>query len=430
MDTKYSGQRQAKNASDITYVTGWCYQNQLNGLRTGAPHVLPDPNSLPPGVDPAAVREQELTRGGFVPSPGRHATAYLYRARQGPRWTRDGIRTIANDDVAPHWLNGRTEGARPQASMPRKYPRLSASKGDAVSNLRTLFHNQDTAIGVTVCTDPMPYFLRNADGDDLFFVHDGEGVIETEFGPLGLERGYYVWIPRGTLYRIVPDSPQLYMFHIENYGERFQKPDTGITGDAALYYHRNIQVPTACYDLSDGAYTVLVKQAGAFTAYEFDHHPCDVIGWDGDLAPFRFNAEDFKPITSWRAHIPPSAYCTFLGDGFEVCTFAPRPVETGERSLPVPFDHINHDRDEVIFFHEGLFFSKDKSEAGAMTFHARGFSHGPHENALQRALDRRDAEGGYMLDGYAVMIETNLPLTVSPWAESVEEMDYPNSWRR
>ncbi|MBT5812037.1 MAG: homogentisate 1,2-dioxygenase, partial [Rhodospirillaceae bacterium] len=214
MTVEFSGQRQAKNADDITYVTGWCYHNQLNGLRTGAPHVLPDLDSLPTGVDPTAMREQELTRGGFIPSPGRHATAYLYRARQGPRWTRDGVRKVARADIAPYWLNGRTEPVRTQACMPRKFPRLPVEKGNAVSNLRTLFHNQDTAIGVTVCTDPMPYFLRNADGDDLFFVHEGEGVMETEFGPLGLQPGYYVWIPRGTLYRIVPDSAHLYMFHV------------------------------------------------------------------------------------------------------------------------------------------------------------------------------------------------------------------------
>ena len=264
---QFPGARQAANVQDIEYLTGWCYHNQLNGLRTEAPHVLPDPDSLPKGVDPAEVREQELTRGGFIPAPGSHATAYLYRARQGPRWVRDGVRAVPRDEVAPQWLNGRMEAIGAQACMPRKFQRLEGGGGDAVFNMRTLFHNQDIAIGVTVCADPMAYFIRNADGDDLFFVHEGEGVLETEFGPLGLEPGYYVYIPKGTLYRIVPDSPQLYMFHVENYGEKFQKPETGIMGDAALYYHRNIQVPTLRYDLSAGAYDVLVKLGGEFTAY-------------------------------------------------------------------------------------------------------------------------------------------------------------------
>jgi homogentisate 1,2-dioxygenase len=275
----------------------------------------------------------------------------------------------------------------------------------------------------------MPYFFRNADGDDLFFVHEGEGVLETEFGPLGLQPGYYVWVPRGSLYRIVPDSADLFLLHLENYGEKFQKPDTGITGDAALYYHRNIEVPTLRYDLSAGDFEVMVKQGGAFTSYRFAHHPCDVIGWDGDLAPFRFNIRDFKPITSWRAHIPPSAYCTFLGQGFEICSFVPRPVESAERSLPVPFDHMNQDRDEVIFYSEGVFFSKNSSEAGTLTFHARGFSHGPHQRALQRAAERREQEGAYMLEGYFLLIETNLPLSFTPWAETLEDKDYLNSWQ-
>ena len=421
-------QRQAESIREISYQTGWCYHNQLNGLRTSAPHVLPEPDSLPLGVDPAQVREQEYTRAGFVPTAD-HAVAYLYRAHQGPSWIRDGIRQMPAEDVAPFWVTGRTRPLTAQACMPRKYHRVPTQNGHVIENLRTLFYNQDVSISISTCTDPMPYFFRNADGDDLFFVHEGEGVLETEFGPLGLQPGYYVWVPRGSLYRIVPDSAELFLFHLENYGEKFQKPDTGITGDAALYYHRNIEVPMLRYDLSAGDFEVLVKQGGAFTSYRFEHHPCDVIGWDGDLAPFRFNIRDFKPITSWRAHIPPSAYCTFVGQGFEVCSFVPRPVESAERSLPVPFDHMNQDRDEVIFYSEGVFFSKDSSESGTLTFHARGFSHGPHQRALQRATERREKEGAYMLEGYFLLLETNLPLSFTPWAETLEDKDYLNSWQ-
>ena len=421
-------QRQVADAKAITYQTGWCYHNQLNSLQTDTPHVLPEPGSLPPGVDPAQMREQEYTRAGFIPTVD-HAVAYLYRAHPGPGWGRDAIRAVPAEEVAPLWVTGRTHSAATQACMPRKYHRAGIESGHAIANMRTLFYNHDVAMGLTTCTAPMPYFFRNADGDDLFFVHEGEGVLETEFGPLGLEKGYYVWVPRGTLYRIVPDSPHLFLFHLENYGEQFRKPDTGITGDAALYYHRNIQVPTLHYDLSEGDFEVIVKQSGAFTSYHFDHHPCNVIGWDGDLAPFRLDIRAIKPITSWRAHIPPSAYCTFLGHGFEVCSFVPRPVETAERSLPVPFDHINHDRDEVIFYSEGVFFSKDTSDAGSFTFHARGFSHGPHPRALHRAIERRDQEGAFMLEGYFLLVETNQPLSVTPWADTLEDKDYLNSWQ-
>jgi len=421
-------QRQAKSVRDVRYQTGWCYHNQLNGLRTSSPHVLPEPGSMPPGVDPERVREQEFTRAGFIPSAD-HATAYFYRAHPGPSWRRDGVQAVAAEEVAPFWTTGRVRPAVPQPCMPRKYHRAPDEVGHAIRNLRTLFYNADVSIGVTSCTEPMPYFLRNADGDNLFFVHEGTGILETEFGPLGLEPGYYVWVPRGTLYRIVPDSPHVFLFHLENYGEKFQKPDTGFTGDAALYYHRNIEVPTVCYDLSAGEYEVMVKQGGAFTSYHFDHHPCDIIGWDGDLAPFRLNIREIKPITSWRAHIPPSAYCTFFGYGFEICSFVPRPVEHAERALPVPFDHLNQDRDEVIFYSEGVFFSKDNSMAGSLTFHARGFSHGPHERALQRAMARREQEGVFMLEGYFLLVETSQPLSITAWAETLEDKDYLNSWQ-
>ncbi|GIX47269.1 MAG: hypothetical protein KatS3mg131_1480 [Candidatus Tectimicrobiota bacterium] len=420
-------ERQAASVRDITYQTGWCYHNQLNGLRTPSPHVMPDPASLPPGVDPEQVREQEYTRAGFVPTRD-HATAYLYRAHPGPSWRRDGIQRLAAEEVAPLWVTGRYAPPRFVGCQPRRYRAAPIEQGHAIQNLRTLLYNADVALGISTCTREMPYFFRNADGDDLFFVHEGEGVLETEFGPLGLEKGYYVWVPRGTLYRIVPDSPHLFLFHLENYGEKFQKPDTGITGDAAIYYHRNIEVPTLRYSLSRGDFQVVVKQGGTFTAYHYDHHPCDVIGWDGDLAPFRLNIRDVKPITSWRAHIPPSAYCTFLGNGFEVCSFVPRPVETAEYALPVPFDHMNHERDEVVFYSEGVFFSKDTSAAGTLTFHARGFSHGPHPRALKRALERRQREGAFLFEGYFVMVETSAPLSTTPWAETLEDKDYPNSW--
>lgn len=421
-------ERQAASVRDIVYQTGWCYHNQLNGLHTDAPHVLPAPTSLPPGVDPQQVREQEYTRAGFIPTVD-HATAYLYRAHPGPSWQRDGIQRLMADQVAPYWMTGRVQPPMQQACRPRKYLRAPLEPGHAIENMRTVFYNHDVAINITTCTAPMPYFFRNADGDDLFFVHEGEGVLETEFGPLGLEQGYYVWVPRSTVYRIVPDSPHLFLFHLENYGEKFQKPDTGITGDAALYYHRNIQVPTLRYSLSRGDYEIVVKQGGGFTAYQHAYHPCDVIGWDGDLAPFRLDIRDIKPITSWRAHIPPSAYCTFLGQGFEVCSFVPRPVESAERSLPVPFDHVNIDRDEVVFYSEGMFFSKDSSEHGTLTLHARGFSHGPHPRALQRALERREREGAFMFEGYFLLVETSAPLAATSWADTLEDKDYINSWQ-
>ena len=216
---------------------------------------------------------------------------------------------------------------------------------------------------------------------------------------------------------------------MENYGPKFKKPETGFTGDAAVFYHRNIEVPTACYINRTGDHTVVVKAQGQFTGYTPHYHPMDVIGWDGTLFPFRLHIRDIQPITSWKSHVPPSAYCTFFGDNFEVCSFVPRPVETGQRSLPVPFDHINNDRDEVIFYSQGTFFSKSESEAGSLTFHPQGVSHGPHPAALERATKRREKEGAFMLEGYFILVETTHALFPTKQASALEDTNYINSWQ-
>lgn len=415
------------SAESLRYVRGWCYHDQLGGLRTEAPHVLPDRASLPPGV--SDVREQEITRAGFLPT-GDHAASYLYRAHPGPSWVKDGARAVSASEIAPGWITGSVEPPPelgPQ--IPRKLKATAASAAHPLAALKTYFYNRDLACGVTTGSAPMPFFFRNADGDDLFFVHEGNGICETELGAIGYEKGHYVWIPKGIAYRLVPQSKPHTLLHMENYGESFRKPDTGITGDAAVYYHRNIEVPVAAYVLRKANHTVVVKAHGRFTAYTHPHHPMDVLGWDGTLFPFRLHARDIQPITSWKSHIPPSAYCTFFGKGFEICTFVPRPVETGERSLPVPFDHINVDRDEVIFYSEGVFFSKNESPEGTLTFHPRGFSHGPHPSALTRASERREKEGAFTLEGYFVLVETNAPLHLSRHAAAIEDASYINSWQ-
>ncbi|MEZ4751360.1 MAG: homogentisate 1,2-dioxygenase [Bdellovibrionota bacterium] len=249
----------SKDPKTLQYVRGWAYHDQLGGLITEAPHVLPKKESWPQGVDD--IREQEITRAGFQPTVA-HAASYLYRAHPGPGWKRDGARAVASEEVAPGWVTGRFENTEyPKGQLPRKYKaQKSATKGHCLKNLVTLFYNSDVAAGVTHGSEAMPFFFRNADGDDLYFVHHGEGIIETELGLIGYEPGHMVWIPRGIAYRIVPLSERHELFHVENYGENFQKPETAFTGDAAVYYHRNIEVPVGRYVPKSGDHEVIVLQ--------------------------------------------------------------------------------------------------------------------------------------------------------------------------
>lgn len=414
------------NAQRLEYLVGWSYHNQLGSLKTHAPHVLPTEDSYPKGV--TEIREMEITRAGFQPEAS-HAASYLYRSHPGPSWIKDGVSAVPQKEIAPNQVTGTHTSARRLPLLPRKYRSMEpANQKDFYGSLNTLFTNPQIAVGVSTGNAPMPFFFRNADGDDLFFIHEGEGFFETELGVLGYEAGHFVWIPKGIAYRMVPTSQSQHILHMENYGTVFQKPPTGLTGDAAIYYHRNIEVPKACFVSAEGKFPVVVKAKGEYTKFIHSHHPMDVVGWDGTLFPFRLHIRDIHPIHSWRAHIPPSAYCVFCGIGFEICAFVPRPVETGERSLPVPFDHINIDRDEVIFYSKGVFFSKDSSAAGSLTFHPRGFSHGPHPTALKRTMEARDKKGAFLFEGYSIMVETNLELTPTTVADKLEESDYHNSW--
>ena len=174
-----------------------------------------------------------------------------------------------------------------------------------------------------------------------------------------------------------------------------------------------------------GAVAVAIKKRGQVSVASFPYNPLDAVGWHGDLAPVRLNVKDIRPVVSARYHLPPSAHTTFVSDRFAVCTFAPRPFETDPGAIKVPFFHNNDDYDEVIFYHAGDFFSRDHIEAGMMTFHPSGFTHGPHPKALTRMLVQPKA----MTDEYAVMIDARDPLDVGPGAASVENTAYVDSWK-
>ena len=225
-----------------------------------------------------------------------------------------------------------------------------------------------------------PEFLRDADGDELFFVHAGAGRLRTEYGPLDYRAGDYLVVPRGTTYRFEPTAPTDLLV-VEAYESRFQLPDQGLLGRHALFDPAMLEVPEAEAVDEEGEFTVVVKRLGQDTRVTYPFHPCDVVGWKGDVAPMRINVDDFRPVTSARYHLPPSAHTTFVADGFVVCTFAPRPLEEDPDALRLPFFHRNVDYDEVILYHRGEFFSR----AG----HRRGDAHLAPLRAAPRAAARR-----------------------------------------
>jgi homogentisate 1,2-dioxygenase len=282
--------------------------------------------------------------------------------------------------------------------------------------------NQDVELSVSRRARPMPFYFRNADGDELYFVHRGAGVIETDFGPLRFERGDYIVIPRAVTYRIAPDSDDNFFLIIQSKSE-FEQPEKGLIGQHALYDPASIVTPDPAPQLEDRReWEVRIKVDNEFSKVFYPWNPIDVIGWKGDLTVWKINMRDIRPIMSHRAHLPPSAHTTFVTNGAVVCSFLPRPLEQDPDAMRVPFFHRNTDYDEFIFYHDGDFFSRQNIYPGMATLHPRGIHHGPHPKALANQSKKTHT------DEYAVMLDGLNPIRVLPAGEAVEWKDYWASW--
>lgn len=292
-----------------------------------------------------------------------------------------------------------------------------------------VLHNAAVEIRFWKLADPMPALGRNADGDQLLFVHEGEGELFCDYGRLIYAAGDYLYLPRGTMWRLNPASPTSILM-IQATNTHFTSPDKGLLGGHALYDPAMLETPAMDLAFRDhqaltGEFPVEIKKRGQVSIATYPYNPLDAVGWHGDLAPVRLNVKDLRPVGSHRYHLPPSVHSTFVSDRFVVCTFTPRPFETDPGALKVPFFHNNDDYDEVLFYHAGDFFSRDNIEAGMMTFHPSGFTHGPHPKALKNMLIQPKAA----TDEYAVMIDTRDPLEVGEAASGVENTAYVDSWK-
>ncbi|MGI8938852.1 MAG: homogentisate 1,2-dioxygenase, partial [Iamia sp.] len=246
-----------------------------------------------------------------------------------------------------------------------------------------LLANAQVAIGVQRVERGRPELIRDADGDRCLFVHRGEGTLRTEYGPLRYQPGDYLIVPRGTTHRVEPASPTALLV-VSALGSRFRLPDRGLLGRHAQFDPAVVEVPEAEAVDEAGDFTVVVRRGGEDTHVHYPFHPCDVVGWKGDLAPMRLPVEAIRPVVSPRYHLPPSAHTTWVTDGAVVCTFAPRPVESDPEAVRLPFFHRNVDYDEVIFYHRGQFSSRAGIDAGFLTFHPSGLHHGPQPAARRR----------------------------------------------
>jgi homogentisate 1,2-dioxygenase len=346
---------------------------------------------------PEGTVEEEHGREGFA-----GAASHLYRLRPPTGWT------AIDGPLRPHALDAnRLDG------------------GDAAGLPVTLLENADLRISWWVRPAGIPeWFLRNADGDLLYLVHHGEGRLETEYGPLAYRSGDYLVVPRGTTHRFSATSPTQ-LLSVEATGGSLRMPDRGMLGRHALFDPAVLEVPEPEPHDEEGEFPIRVVREGRVTTVTYPHHPFDVVGWKGDLAPLRLNVADFRPVSSARYHVPPSAHTTWVGDNFVVATFAPRPLESDPAVLRLPFYHRNIDYDEVIFYHRGEFFSRAGITEGMLTFHPAGIHHGPQPKAVERSRAR--GPGGFA-EEVAVNVDARRPLHLTPAGAGVDVEAYDRSW--
>jgi homogentisate 1,2-dioxygenase len=273
---------------------------------------------------------------------------------------------------------------------------------------------------------PMTHFFRNADCDEVHFVHEGRGVLETDYGPLAYAPGDYIVLPRATTHRFVPVEPT-WTLVTESRGE-VSVPERGMLGQHAIFDPAVLVVPTPAPSMlhpdTRGEWEVCIRRDGHITRVYYPFQPLNVVGWKGTTAACLLHVRDIRPVLSDRYHVPPSAHTTFVMPGAVICTFAPRPLENGDpAALKVPFYHSNVDYDEVIFYHAGEFFSREGIRPGMLTFHPQGIHHGPQPRAVGRSAEARATEE------IAVMLDTRRPLRVLEAMTPAEHADYWKSWR-
>lgn len=338
----------------------------------------------------------------------------LYEEEHGRKGFFGRVSQLYHEQPLTGWTN--IEGDL----KPRNLPALF-DESDFSSQFIPLLYNNDCIISKGKFTKFDNYY-RNADYDELFFIHAGSGKLETIYGHVPFVKGDYIVMPRGTTYKFFL-SEATEILKTESNSE-FEQPTRGILGPNALYDQTAIFTPEAALGSEKAdQYVIEIKREGSITKVTYPFNPLDVQGWKGSVYPWKLSIYDYCPLNSHKYHVPPSGHTTFLCKNFVVCSFVARPLEhSSEGVLKVPFYHSNIDYDEVLFYHQGNFFSRDNIDAGAITFHPQGIHHGPHPKAFETANDKE------WTDEYAVMIDTQNPLKRTEYFTKYENQDYWKSW--
>jgi len=298
---------------------------------------------------------------------------------------------------------------------------------DYLKSRKPVLFNDDVELILAAPRKSMrEYFYKNALADEMIFVHRGKGVMQSIYGELPFEKGDQIVIPRGTIYQLLFNDEDNRLFIVESYSPiRFPKRYMNAEGqllEHAPFYERDIKAPVLKEHFTEeGEFEVMIKRRDTIFPYVYGNHPFDACGWDGCLYPYIFSIYDFDPITG-KIHQPPPVHQVFETQGFVVCDFVPRLFDYHPLSIPAPYNHSNVDSDEVIYYVDGDFMSRNNIGKGQITLHPMGIPHGPQPGAVERSIGAKDTEE------YAVMVDTFRPLKLTREAMNIEEPGYYKSW--
>jgi homogentisate 1,2-dioxygenase len=298
---------------------------------------------------------------------------------------------------------------------------------DFLKSRKTLLMNSDLYMGVAAPQQSTTtYFYKNADADEMLFIHEGSGTLKTMYGNLKFAYGDYLVIPRGTIYQIEFDTENNRMMFVESFSPiRYPKrycSDYGQLMEHSPYCERDIREPQDLETHDEqGDFLIYIKKQGMMYPFHYKNHPFDVVGWDGYEYPFAFSIHNFEPITG-RVHQPPPVHQTFETKSFVVCSFVPRLYDYHPLSIPAPYHHSNIDSDEVLYYVDGDFMSRKHVTKGMITLHPGGIPHGPHPGTVEKSIGKLETKE------LAVMVDTFRPLQLTQEALDIEDANYTMSW--
>jgi homogentisate 1,2-dioxygenase len=298
---------------------------------------------------------------------------------------------------------------------------------DYLKSRVALLLNTDITISVAAPKQSMTdYFFKNADSDEVLFVHEGSGTLKTIYGQIRFEYGDYLVIPRGTIYQLEFNNENNRLLVIESptpiYPPKRYQNSFGQLLEHSPYCERDIKLPENLITHDEkGDFKVFIKKQNLLYPYTYATHPFDAVGWDGYCYPYGFSIHDFEPITG-RLHMPPPIHQTFEGRNFVICSFVPRMYDYHPQSIPAPYNHSNVDSDEILYYVAGDFMSRKHVERGMISLHPKGIPHGPHPGTVEKSLGKKFTEE------LAVMIDPFHPLMITQEAMDMEDPAYWKSW--